>query len=539
MTSDELQTIKEMGLADLYFFAKFILNYDWLDEKIHLPLCRILQDYETNKRVRVLLPRSWLKSTVCSIAYPIWRACRDCNVRILLVQNSATNAEAKLKSIRQQWEGNELLRALFPELLPQTSETWTSKSLCLRRTRPNNENTFEAAGRGTQLTGRHYNLIVEDDTVAPDKDEWTEDNVLPVKEDIGQAIGFHHSCIPMLVEAKNDQILVVGTRWFQVDLLSWVGEKEPWYVTYERAVREKDGKPSADGVVTWPEKFDEETLEGIEQSMGPYLFACLYLNNPLRAEDMIFQPGWFDYYEHVDPRYLEIYITIDPAGNPKNSVAKKKKNDYNVIMVAGRHMYSGLIYVMEYVEFKGGPGELVQKLFAYVARFGDRLVKVGVEAVAYQESLEYIFSLEMAQRKVWFELVLIKHSGARGSMKKEYRIRSLQPLVRAGTIKFKATHGRLIGQLATFPLGANDDLADALSMFLQLWSIEVIVDREAPGVASQTTELEEAVRSIAAKLRPPSGSVFDVMTDMSDGRTSRDPYAHLWHEDLDSKPSVN
>ncbi len=390
-----------------------------------------------------------------------------------------------------------------------------------------NEATFEAAGRATQLVGRHYNVIDEDDTVAPDKDEYTEDNVLPTKDDIEQAIGFHRTCIPMLVDPMEDQIIVVGTRWFQVDLLSWIGDNEwKYYTSYERAVREKEGKPAPDGHIVWPEKFNEETLAQIEASMGPYLFSCLYLNNPLRAEDMIFQPKWFQYYDIV-PEACDKYITVDPAGNPKNSTAKgKKKHDWNVVMVCGKDRARGGFYIIDYIRFKGGPGELLDELFKFVKTYKPK--KVGIEGVAYQESLEYFVTEQMKERNQYFNLELLKHSGNRDSSKKEWRIRSLQPLVRAGVLRFRTWQQELISELQTFPLGANDDLADALSMQLQLVEITLGVDKKTkPEHDPLSFGLDDAVRSVASRFRPDPGTIEDVLFKPHPAATDFDPYEHL------------
>lgn len=506
-----------------------MLGYDWLHPDIHKPLCEILQDWKKNRRVRIILPRSWLKSTVCSIAYPIWRAINDSNVRCLLVQNSHTNAKAKLKSIRAHFERNEIFRALFPELLPDKTCTWTTESLCVKRDKVYNESTFEAAGRGTQLVGRHYNVIDEDDTVAPDKDEFTEDNVLPTKDDIDQAIGFHRSCIPMLVSPSEDQIIVVGTRWFQVDLLSWIGEKEGRvYVTYERGVRETDRVVDPSGVITWPEKFGEQTLRELEEGMGPYLFSCLYLNNPLRAEDMVFQPQWFQYYaEH--PNRLRITITVDPAGNPKESVAKgKKRHDYNVVMVCGKNLASGYVYVLDYTQFKGGPGELIDVIFDYAKQYkfdqkGEN--EVGIEGVAYQESLKYFVEDRMRKENFYFNVKIIKHSGSSGSSKKEHRIRSLQPLVRSGSIRFKGWMNALISELQVFPLGKHDDLADALAMQLQMLDLTVLPGKKPAELDSSGFGLQEIIRSHLQRHRPPAGTVLDVLHKPTEGARDFDPYA--------------
>lgn len=525
MTESQLQALRHDAENNFYFFAKFILGFDWLTSDIHKPLCDILQDYEKNTRVKVTLPRSWLKSTVCSIAYPVWRAVRDPNIRVLLVQNTAANAKAKLRSIRGMFESNSWVRLLWGHVLPGKDSQWTTEKLELTRKKISPEATFEAVGRATQVVGRHYNIIIEDDTVAPDKDEYTEDNVLPTKDDIGQAIGWHRAAIPLLVDMSTDMMIVVGTRWFEIDLLSWIEEKETWYVSYERAVRELNGKPNPNGHIVWAQRFGETVLEQIEASMGPYLFSCLYLNAPLRSEDMIFQKKWFQYYDAEPSRDFKTVTTVDPAGNPKNSVQKKSKNDYNTILTTRKHLPSGRVYVVSYRRFKGSPGDLIEQLFEEVIIYKPEIV--GIEGIAYQESLEYFVTQEMRRRKHHFNVELIKH----GNRTKEFRIRALQPIVKAGTLLFKGWMRELITELEVFPLGKNDDLADVLAMQLPLWDVTPVQEETTVTQHDEASfDLESQLRSIARHHRPVIGGVMDIFNKPFADTKERDPYGYLWEK---------
>ena len=168
-----LDSIRELGKKSLFFLARGILGFEDLHESIHKPICDELQEFETNTRLLVVLPRDWFKSSIGSIAYPIWRAINDTNIRMLVVQNSHANACKKLNAIKQVFEKCKLLRALYPEVLPDSSCTWTKECMTLNRTAAHPEGTFEAAGTGTAVTGRHYDLIIEDDTVSPEKDALT------------------------------------------------------------------------------------------------------------------------------------------------------------------------------------------------------------------------------------------------------------------------------------------------------------------------------------------------------------------------------
>ena len=458
LSLEDINAIRKKSMNDLYFFAKAILGFDWLSPKIHIPLCRLLENYTKNKKLRIILPRGWLKTTLCSQAYPIWRAIRNPNVRILLAQNTFTNAVAKLRVIRAAFEDNELVKLIFPELLPKRGNIWKGDSLCITRPTTFNESTFEAAGIRTQVTSRHYDVIIEDDTVAPDLNELGEENICPTKEDIDQAIGWHRLVPPLLVNPTNSQVIVVGTRWFEKDLLSWIGENEKSYVSYIKACIEN-------GEVVYPERFSAEVLDDLKGTIGPYLFSCLYMNEPVLIQDMVFRPEWMKYYD-TRPGYLGSfmnYTTIDPAGDPEHNVGKKQ--DSNVVITTGKDIIRGEIYVHEYFRKQCNPGEVINALFDHVRKYHP--VKVAVEAGAYQGTLQYWIKERMRKENLHFYVETVS-----GVARNKYaRIQGLQPLVMEGKILFRRYMTELVNELITFPNGAHDDIIDALSMQLSMWAV--------------------------------------------------------------------
>jgi predicted phage terminase large subunit-like protein len=463
-TSEKLwKDLRAKCMGDLYFFAKAVLGFNWLCTEIHLPLCRILEQYQTSTRVRLVLPRGWLKTTLASQAYPLWRAIRNPNIRVLLVQNTYANSVSKLRTIRSIVEGNGLFRWLFPELLPDSSCIWKGDSLCLKRTVALNESTFEAAGIRTQVTSRHYELIIEDDTVAPDLNELGEENLCPTKDDIDQAIGWHRLVPPLLVNPMTDQILVVGTRWFERDLMSWIEDNEKNYLRHTRACMENEkGEPDMiDGKPTYEKRFNMAVLDELQRSMGPYLFSCLYQNAPTKTADMVFKSEWILHYEFLPPlTRMVFFTTIDPAGDPDQV---KGDPDYNVVMTCAKDVLEGDIYVVDYFRKKCSPGEVIKELFRHVKAYAP--LKVGIETVAYQNTLCYWIKEQMRKRNEFFTIEPIRQ----GRASKSTKIMGLQPVFASGTIRIRSFMTDLTAELLAFPYGRNDDIIDALAMQVEMW----------------------------------------------------------------------
>ena len=502
LSEEMIEKLRLRSRESLYFFAKGILGFDWLTPHIHKPLCLILQDKE-NRRIRVTLPRGWLKTTVCSIAYPVWRAINNPDVRILITQNTYTNAESKLRSIRSIFEGNQLFRLLFPELLPTPRSVWKTNSLCINRPGSFNEGTFEAAGIQTTVISRHYDVIIEDDTVAPDLNELGEENLVPTKDDIEQAIGWHRLATPLLVSPGESQIIIVGTRWFEKDLISWNAQHEPSYIGYERAAKETNGLPDRMGKVVWEEKFGEKVLEMLEGAMGPYMMACLYFNNPIRSGDMIFRKEWFKFYE-TQPRDIVSYTTVDLAGDPEKT--KTKDSDYNVVLTAAKDLSTGRIFVLDYWRARANPGEVIQQIFSHVRKYSP--IKVGIESVGYQSSLEYFVKERMRSENLYFIIEGLTH----GKQSKNVRIQGLQPLVHSATLLFKPWMTALLAEMEAFPLGSHDDLIDCLAMQQRLWALTSSLDQKKEEDEYDPLGLDWAIQSIRKRKAQVKSVVFDPET---------------------------
>ena len=96
------------------------MRNNWLTKEVHLPLCKFLQvPYPLKKLIE--LPRGFLKTTISSVYYPIWRSINNPSIRILIVQNTFDNAAKRVHEIRSIFEKNELL-PLFIVIINNSKE---------------------------------------------------------------------------------------------------------------------------------------------------------------------------------------------------------------------------------------------------------------------------------------------------------------------------------------------------------------------------------------------------------------------------------
>jgi len=511
----------ERGRCDLFYFAKEILGYDLLDEGVHGDLCRALSD-PLNRRIAVMFPRGWFKSTICSIAYPIWRSVRDSNVRVLVVQNTMDNAILKLKSIGAHFEENDRFRSLYPQLIPGPGSTWTEKAKCLPRTKAHAEPTFSAAGVRTRVVSRHYDLIIEDDTAAPELDDLGEEGgmLLPTADQIKQAIGWHGLAMGLLNDLQLDQIIIVGTRWFEYDLLSYIRDKQKNYVWYQRAALERDGVPDEAGEVVWPARFPMSVLDELKASMGPYFFSALYMNNPVSNRDQNFKVEWIKYYEdrrfdelQAGGRRFQTYTTVDLANDPAMT---KGLPDWNVVMTCSKDMESGEIYVRDYTRERCSPAKAVEHILDHMERYNP--IRTGIESIGYQRTIMYAVAERMAERKRHW-LIEALHTN---TSSKEARIMGLQPVFADGKIFIQRKHVSLESELQTFPRGKHDDTIDALAMQLPMWGRTWGKRTVQVKASDDPNLLENIIKGIQNRLKPAyANPVMDIYKLRGGGGWSR------------------
>jgi len=467
-TEDTLNVLRVECKKSLFFLARAVLKYKDLDPDIHLPICRMLQNYQVNRRRMIVFPRTWFKSTIGSIAYPIWRAINNPNVRLLVAQNTMTNAKKKISAIKAIFETNGILRALFPEILPRGDRPWSSECLTLNRSLPEPEGTFEPAGCGTAVVSRHFDEVIQDDTVAPDYDAMTGEIQQPTQMEIEKAIGFHKLCHPLLVHPTKSVITIIGTRWAPEDLIGWIFKHGKGYSVVSRSVREnEDGIPSTPeqgGKPIW-DRFNDEVLDELLTSIGPFMFEMLYMNSPTSSINRVFKRSYIQYYDNL-PKGLVYFTSLDPA--PADSQAKTLDADWNVIITVGLKPSTGEVWVVHYNRLRADPGVIIDRLFDHWRAYKSLVTKV--ESTAYQSTLKYWITRRQEQLNQRFYIEGVPNA----KTTKVARILGLEPWFAAGKVHIKEGHKDLERELLSFDpnkkYGGHDDIIDALSMQVGDWT---------------------------------------------------------------------
>lgn len=204
--------LAEIYQKDLFKFTKYGLGNDLLSEPTHGPICRMLEDPSSRKLI--VCPRGAFKSTICSIAYPIWLLIRDPNERILIDSEVFGNSKNYIRQIKTYLE-SEALKGLFGEF--KTTDDWTGARFTIaQRTKHRKEPSVWAGGVGTIRTGAHFSTIIADD-LNSHKNSMTPENCDKVRN--------HYRYYTSLLE-PDGKIVVVGTRYSALDVIQMILDNE-------------------------------------------------------------------------------------------------------------------------------------------------------------------------------------------------------------------------------------------------------------------------------------------------------------------------
>ena len=209
--SQALSLRRQLYASSLYATAKDLLGYRDINWPTHGGTIRTLQ--APTPRKLIVMPRGSLKSTLCSVSFPIWRILREPDLRVLLDGELYSNSKNFLREIRLQLERPELIE-LYGEF---ESNCWNEGEIIIRqRKKVAKEATITASGIGAEKTGQHYDLIIADDLNGPSNSATKEG-----REKVIQHWRFNNS----ILEPGGTMVLV-GTRYSSDDCIGHVARDE-------------------------------------------------------------------------------------------------------------------------------------------------------------------------------------------------------------------------------------------------------------------------------------------------------------------------
>lgn len=313
-----------------------------------------------------------------------------------------------------------------------------------------------ATGVGGPLTGRGCHLGLIDDPLRNNED--ADSQTIRDKQRDWYGATFYTRLEP------GGALVVVQTRWHLDDLTGWLLEQEragatqeKWHIICFEAIRtDEDFKvpPGCTLEADWreegealcPERYPIDTLENIKRQLGLRFYQALYQQSPTPAEGALFRRSAWGYYDELPERFDRLVSAWDLTFKATAS------SDYVASVVLGQ--VDETFYVLDIVNTRLDFPNTV------IAIQNQRRNYPKLSAICIEDAANGPAVLATLKRAIG-NLVPVKPAGG-----KLARASSISGYVDAGSVLLPrggAWVQEWVEHFAAFPVGAHDDLVDALS----------------------------------------------------------------------------
>ncbi len=278
----------------------------------HKLLASKLEDVASGKtkRLLVFMPPRHGKSKLASEIFPAWFMGQHPTKRILALSYGQDLADVFGRSVRNYIK-TPSHQAIFPDC------KLSADSNSVRRFSVNSGGGYAAIGVGGATTGRGADLLLLDDLI---KDREQADS--PTYRD--NLIDWYRSVARTRLQ-PGGAIVLVQTRWGVSDFPQWLMQEtahEDWQVlTLPALALENDQLGRRPGEALWPEQYSIEALAELKATLGQRDWSSLYQQHPIGDADVIFEPGWLQFYSELPRRQWKIYQSWDLSFGGGNSGA--------------------------------------------------------------------------------------------------------------------------------------------------------------------------------------------------------------------------
>jgi phage terminase large subunit-like protein len=315
-----------------------------------------------------------------------------------------------VRQIKQELEQNDILRALFPDVLYENPERdaprWSVQNgLTVRRRSNPKEATVEGWGLvDGQPTSKHFNVLVYDDVVT--KESVSNPEMIKKTTDSWE--------LSLNLGDRNPRMRGIGTRYHFADT---------WRAIIDRgALKKRQYAATDDGTLTGkPVYLTEPELRKKIQNMGPYTASAQLLQNPIADSKQTFKREWLEHRYPADVSWdgMTRVLLCDPANS------KTKKSDYTTMAVIGLGEDRNY-YLLDFIRDRLNLSERASEYFRLHRKW--RPHRCGYEEYGLQSDIQHLQD-KMKNPPYHFEIDVLA-----GKLSKEDRINRLIPVCSEGRL---------------------------------------------------------------------------------------------------------
>lgn len=434
----------ENMLLDLYeFYFNFIaLRYkDYVDAPHIRELADLLMSLyldEESKHLCVSIPPRHSKSSIMTIAFPLWLIFHDPDMNILIINAEATLSENFGIRLREYVKD---YGEIFDVKVSDVKHS--STHLKFEDSKGNlYKGSIRLTGSNGSITGQDADILILDDiykgfaditpTLLDKKIEWFKTMILQRKE-------------------PDTKLMILHTRWATNDLTGYLMENAPdKYEFFSYPAIKEDGTP------LWAERYSIEFLNAQLEEMGERLFSCIFQQKPLdetgsffNLDKVIFHDEPFDTSNKrmLACRSWDLAYSDESKGIQRDSSA-------GVLM----YLVNDNEYVIADIEH-GQYGEYLKQHLLKVAQRDTSNITILIESGTVGGASKFLYKEYRSYLKGYHT----QQSEPVGA--KVDRATPFRQAILDGKIHVYLTNpqvrGEFIKQLRSFPLGKHDDIVDA------------------------------------------------------------------------------
>jgi len=498
-------------LSSFYHFVKIIggsVNQGGIiSPDIHKPLCKFFQD-PNEKRIGILMPRDWRKSTVFTKWGAIWLYLRNHEERIAIIAETEKIASNMLDGIEKLILGCQKLRELFPELQVvdkswTKSNKWSGVECSLPRDGFYSEPTITCLGVGAAAQSRHFTTVIFDDLCG----KGAMESAVILEDTLRWFDNYHELLVePQVAKSDASRAIYVGTFWIIGDLASYImGEYKDefkWRVVpalkaseakVKEATKEKahviylQNEKQEVGESNWPEQFStEHYTEMAANPQKQMIFWTQHMNMPTSADGInTIKYEWIKFYmTERDPMDDSLWVVckddkerfrvadmvkrgvIDPGGFASGSGIKKSSR--NAYVIAGQVRGSYKKFILEtWAQKIASPAGMMKQIFKAHEKW--RVQSWHVEVYASQAYI--LKDIREERDKEKSRMIVLPLPSEHTDDAKNKRIQGLIQPMSNGEIYMHETQRDAIAELINDPGGLTHDLADCMGWHEKMfWS---------------------------------------------------------------------
>jgi len=210
MIEDDIE--KELFQGSLYLTSKYLCGFEEVNHFTHGDMIKALESNED--RIMIVMPRGHFKSSVGSVAYPVWKLISNPDLRIAIDSETYVNSKNFVKQIQLILESDKFI-SLFGDL--RSKKDWATGTFTLsNRSKILKESSVTAMSVNTVKVGQHYDIIIGDDLNSEKNSHSRE---------LCEKVIDHYKRLVSILD-PGGKLILVGTRYSELDVIGHVLREE-------------------------------------------------------------------------------------------------------------------------------------------------------------------------------------------------------------------------------------------------------------------------------------------------------------------------